>query len=359
MRRYVGKVRCFEIWNEPDHLWKRGETEEYGAFAERTALTVSRGKEYGEFAARTARAIRRANKDAYIVGGAQGVGTYWVKWLKDALENGLVNDIDAFSYHRYTNVLESNVRFYNQLKELLGEYRQVEIIHGESGCPSSIEGNGALHANAWSQEKQAKFLLRMFTVDLSTGVKFSSWFSAVDMAESLYGKRNDVCSYRDYGFFGFLESQFDPQSGVAVGEAKPKQAYYALKNMCSAIPDDAALYNVSFQLPPAPYEWSFDIGCYDETGKDFFVVGLKKKNGAKALIYYKPTPLHTTTFESTVSWIFQNVRGDVHVVDLLSGGIYGLSEEMFEISTDAVLVKHIPVKDYPLMITFGDFCEWK
>lgn len=359
VRHYVGKVRCFEIWNEPDHLWKHSETEESGAFSKRTALVVSRGKEYGEFAARTAKAIRRGNENAYIVGGAQGVGTYWAKWLKDALENGLASDIDAFSYHRYSNNVESNVRFCKQLGDLLGEYCQVELIHGESGCPSSIEGNGALHANAWTQETQAKLLLRMFAVDFSTGVKFSSWFSAVDMIESLYGKRGDVSSYRDYGYFGLLESNFDSESGVAIGDAKPKQSYYALQNMCSVITDDVALYNVIYQLPPAPYEWSFDIGWYDEMGKDFFTVGLKKKNGAKALIYYKPTPLHTTKFESTVSWIFQNVQGDVHIVDLLSGSVYGLSEEMIERQENAVLVKHIPVKDYPLMITFGDFCNWE
>lgn len=359
VRHYVGKVRCFEIWNEPDHLWKHGETEESGAFAERTALAVRRGKEYGEFAARTAQAIRRGNKNAYIIGGAQGVATYWAEWLKDALKSGLANDIDAFSYHKYTNYVEDNVLFCKQLGDLLGEYCRVELIHGESGCPSSIEGSGALHASAWTQEKQAKLLLRMFTVDLSTGVKFSSWFSAVDMVESLYGKRGDATSYRDFGYFGLLESQFDPKSGAAVGDAKPKKSYYALKNLCAAITDDVAVYNVIYQTPPAPLAWSFDISWFDETGKDFFTVGLKKQNGAKALLYYKPTPIHTTTFESTVSWIFQNVQGEVHIVDFLNGSVYALSEEMLERNGSAVLVKHIPVKDYPLMITFGKFCDWE
>ena len=93
----------------------------------------------------------------------------------------------------------------NYLSALLNRYNpSVKIIQGESGSPSEPEGNGAMCRGNWSQDKQAKLLLRRLVVDLNTEVEFTSWFTTVDMSEALYGENGNVASYLDYGYFGVL-----------------------------------------------------------------------------------------------------------------------------------------------------------
>ena len=53
-----------------------------------------------------------------------------------------------------------------------------------------------------------------------------------------------------------------------------------------------------------------------------------------------------------------NVPGEMRVVDPLSGVIYEIPEAMLEkTGTHTWLVKNIPITDYPLLLTFGDFAD--
>lgn len=344
-RKFKGKVNCYEIWNEPDgtHCWKHGTSPE----------------EYAEFVKLTVGALREVDKDLYIVGGALGVTTRWANWLKKSLDCGLADGLNAISYHRYTAQPESNLRFYEQLVSLTEEYKKLDIIHGESGCPSTIDGNGALHACLWNENKQAELLLRNMIVDLKCGVKFSSWFSAVDMMEGLFGTRDDVTTRQDYGYYGLFGAEFN-ENGEAIGSFEPKKSYYAFKNLAAVFGGEFKKYAVAFEKP-VPLLWSYEVDDFDDSGDDLITVGFKRKNGAQAFVYYKPLSVLRDEYHGTVSFKFQNVDENIRIYDPLTGEIFEVNKNNTErLEHDheyCLLVKHLPLRDYPLIVTFGDFIE--
>ena len=82
--------------------------------------------------------------------------------------------------------------------------------------------------------------------------------------------------------------------------------------------------------------------------------GFKKPNGSSAFAYWHSSDLMTTDFESTIS--MQVVPfGEIKLVDLLDGTIYKLPESMIEDNDGCLTLKNIPIRDYPLLLTFGDF----
>ncbi len=341
VKHYAGRVNAYEIWNEPDgrQCWKHG----------------SNGKEYGEFCVMTARAIRAVNPSAFIIGGALGVTKNVVEFLSLALQTGMGKEIDALSYHRYTIKPEDNIKFCKEIRKLLlGFGVDIPLIHGEIGCPSSNKGNGSLHANLWTERKQAKLLLRTFVADLCAGVQFTSWFSLVDMAEALFGTRGDTSSYQDYGYFGLLSAQFN-EKGVAVGSFERKQSYYAYRNLASFLGGEWKEISMRYDSPMRndwTLEWSFDYGEIVEDGEDFISFGIEKK-GVKAMLYYKPANVLTTEYEHVTTLRFYNVNEKAHIIDFMTGEVFEVPEGKILREGGYVTVKQFPVKDYPLAIVFG------
>ena len=83
--------------------------------------------------------------------------------------------------------------------------------------------------------------------------------------------------------------------------------------------------------------------------------------GGKALAYWKPVDLLRETYAGTCT-IHTCMKDKVRLVDLLDGSVYELPQEMDGIH-DGALYKgsreflHLPLLDYPLLLTFGDFCS--
>jgi hypothetical protein len=46
---------------------------------------------------------------------------------------------------------------------------------------------------------------------------------------------------------------------------------------------------------------------------------------------------------------------DLRIVDLLTGNVYEIPESMLEDEKQFVVLKNIPITDYPLLLTKGDF----
>ena len=177
---FRGRVNHFEVWNEPDGnwCWKHG----------------ANGKELGQFTIDTAWAVREGNPDAYIIGGV--VCDRPLMFLNQAFSSGMGDAIDAVSFHEYTPREESVPERVKALRALSHIYNpKLEIIQGESGSQSRSGGHGALWTGGWTQEKQAKQLLRHAVVDLISGVKFTSYFSCMDMIEALNGTVGQKESY--------------------------------------------------------------------------------------------------------------------------------------------------------------------
>ena len=83
--RYRGKVKWYEIWNEPDGqwCWKTGVSPE----------------EYGDFALATARAIHEVDPEAKAIAGVLCYVN--LPYLKRMLDRGVAAEADAVSFHRY------------------------------------------------------------------------------------------------------------------------------------------------------------------------------------------------------------------------------------------------------------------
>ncbi len=334
--RYKEKVRYFEIWNEPDGewCWKHGVN----------------GEELGHFTIDTAKAIREVYPEAKIIGGA--ICRHQISFLNDALSTGMANYIDYISFHEYTHDENDMFQKADAFRALLREYgSNIELIQGESGTQSKRGGRGANHTGAWTPELQAKQLARHTMTDLLCDVHFLSYFSCVDMKEALNGKVGDLSSYLDFGYFGVLGADFD-ENGQATGDYIEKPSYYVLQNICSLFCGDVRKSSLPYYI-----RHSESKVVYDRTPDRWdLTTGILEKNGAKALIYWYPSNIMTTSIHTFMTCEIFTAGKDLRLIDIMSGEIYKIPDEDIEDKGNGmIMIKEIPVKDTPLILTIGDF----
>ncbi len=336
--RYRGRVTWYEVWNEPDGdwCWKHGPN----------------GTEYGEFVKATAAAVKTGDPDAKIIGGSTCLRD--LVWLNDVLRSGAAADMDALTYHAYSPNESVGFNRVHAMRALCHAYNpDMEIIQGETGCQSRSDGNGALKGGAWTPIRQAKYLARHTMADLFDNVKFASYFSCMDMIEALCGTVGDKASYLDYGYFGVLGADFN-EEGLATGEYTPKPSYRALQVI-------AALFRDGVELAELPVQFMFHTHSprvlrEDDRETQLLYGGFRKPNGATAFVYWRPTELLTTSYESTVSLQAAALPGEVRLIDLVDGTIYTLPESIAEDNGRGCRTfKNLPLRDYPLALTFGEF----
>ena len=96
---------------------------------------------------------------------------------------------------------------------------------------------------------------------------------------------------------------------------------------------------------------------YDIDSSELRYSGWKKPNGARALCYWNSkSNIVTQTYEGTVSIRLMNGDAkDLRIVDLLTGNIYEIPESMKMSDKQFTLLINIPVTDYPMLLTMGDF----
>ncbi len=328
---YRGRVAHYEIWNEPDgsHCWRHGVN----------------AREYGEFAIRTAKVIRRADPDAKILAGSLCAG---LPYLADMMETGIADYIDYVTFHAYRFYPEKvDSKWVDEAREIIRRHSdKVELIQGETGTQSQISPNGALANGNWTERKQAKFLLRRMMLDLSTGVYFGSYFSSVDIFENIV--TDSGTKTKDYyGFFGVLGEKFDNQ-GVPLGEYYKKESYYAYQNLCAVMSGEETAADLPVEFVR---EYSPLIGREDEdvpaAVSKIYTQGFAWENGRRALAYWKAADLMTEEFCSTISLKTDGLPEEIHLIDLYDGTVYELPG-----------LKHIPIRDYPMLVVFGDVGEW-
>ena len=346
VKRYKGKVRYFEVWNEPDmkyswrHSWDEG-------------VHVPNPVEYGKFCAETADTIHAANADAKVIGF--GIAhPYDLTYLSTAFQQGLAQKIDALTFHVYA--IDDMLRpgFIKILRALVDEYNpKIELIQGEAGAQTRSDGAGAMHGCAWTPEKQVKYLLRGTLHDLACDVTFSSYFTTVDMIEAQFGVVGHVNTYLDYGYFGVLSAEFD-ENGVATGTYTPKPSFLAMQTLCAIFREDYKFCELPIRRLVNPSRWVHATDCTDTTVCTY---GFRRPGGAAALAYWNSVPVLSSTYEGTIS--FEAVCLDVskiRLVDLATGAIYELPEKMIvDKGNGCVELVNLPLTDSPMLLTFGDF----
>lgn len=335
-----GRISYYEVWNEPDGewCWKHGPN----------------GKEYGQFVVDTSVALKKGDSSAKVIGGAICMAKP-LDFAYDAFSVGMGEHIDAISFHEY--VIDETVvfRHVKALRGLCNRFNpNIEIIQGESGSQSRSDGRGAMRKGAWTPHKQAKQLLRHLMADLMTEVKFTSYFSCMDMIEALNGTVGDLVSYLDYGYFGVLGADFDAQ-GHSVGNYTPKPSYYALQTISAIFSEDVQKADLPIIRWPEVSDRLFGFDCDDPS---IVEGGFKCENGSSAFVYWNSTNLMTTDFESTVTFYTAGLPDKIRLVDLMDGTVYELPESILESKGEGKYAIHnIPIKDYPMALLFGDFKE--
>ena len=339
---FKGRVEWYEVWNEPEWTWK-----------DEDLKIAGNGTEYGRFVVDTAAAVREGDPDAKVIGGS--LCTSDMFFLHAALEAGMGQVIDALTFHEYTPDERRVQDRVNWLRALTHRYNpNVKIIQGESGSQSRSDGCGAMSGGAWTPEKQAKQCVRHTVMDLMSDVYFTSFFTTVDMIEALMGRVGDKSSYLDYGYFGVLGADFD-ENGFSTGDYTPKPAYYALQTLCSVFGEtiETAVLPVSFRSNPSRRALGSDIPALNVVSG-----GFRRPNGSYALAYWNPTDLMTTSYEGTTSLSLAGLPDDISLIDLKDGSVYRLPDSMIsKQEDDCKFLLNLPIKDYPLLLTFGDFAE--
>jgi hypothetical protein len=337
---FRGRVNDYEVWNEPDGKW--------------CWKTGVNAKELGEFTIATANAVRAGNPDAYIIGGA--VCRRVCGFLAQAFETtDMANAVDAISFHEYVydeSLVNEKVRAIRGLANLHNP--KLEVIQGESGTQSRAGGHGALRIGAWTPDKQARLLLRHLTADLLADVKFTSYFTCVDMIEALNGTVGDLSSYLDYGYFGVLGADFD-ENGISTGDYTPKPSYYALQSLNAILGGNLTTLDLPVNIvkETAPHTGHAPALASPEITYG----GFRLDNGAYAVAYWYPTNLMTTIYEGAIT-LHTAIPGELHLVDPMDGSVYTLPESMLiDDEYGHFILSHLPIKDYPMFLIFGKLPE--
>jgi len=336
VRHFAGRVRDYEIWNEPDgkHCWKHG---------------VS-GTEYGIFANATAKVIKAADPSARALVG--GLCRANLPFICEAAAAGMLEDADAITYHCYT---PNDMIMRDQLvslKALMARLKPgLPVIQGESGTQSRGGGHGALRTGAWTEEKQVKFMARHLVTDLYYGAEFTSYFSTMDMIEALNGTVGDVGSYLDYGYFGVLGAQFD-ENGFCIGDYAPKPSYRTLQVLASVFEGEwtPSVLPVRTRPGKSPYVFGDDANDFG-----LQLCGFERADGSAALVYWYASDLLKSSYSGTETFVVGGMSENIRLVDLCDGTVYSLPDSMIEKMPGGYILTNIPLSDRPMMIEFDSF----
>jgi hypothetical protein len=205
---FRGRVKHWEIWNEPNTggFWRPNKPS---------------GNAYAEFVALTAPVIRKRIPDATIVGFALAGFASAFDYVKDALDSGIAQHIDKFSYHPYQLIPEANyVDQVSACRRLLARYKPgIPLWQGENGAPSQIGGAGHVFEVDGTETGQAKWLLRRILTDLSLDVELTSYFHFTDLANYIWSSGQSGQTQR----MGLLRA----------ADYTPKVAYTAYQSLCA------------------------------------------------------------------------------------------------------------------------------
>ena len=309
-KRFKGKVHDWEIWNEPNGNKKH------------TPVLIA------DFNVRTARVLKKADPEAQIAGLALA-GTdpkYFDGFLKRIDEQKALDLFTWFSYHGYPRNPDDLYGGVGQMKRVLAKYPcAARLRQGESGCPSEFQNGLALAKYPWSETMQAKWNLRRMMGDLGRDIE-SSVFAIIDMVYN--GKDAKLINRK-----GLLRSTPDKKV------EKVKFAYQAVQNTVAIF--DHTLARVTNDV--ATVECAKETSCY---------VYQNPKTGQQLLAVWdrSGTPSDTNTTVSAQIAVKGCTIKEPVWVDLISGRVYAFPSDRVECKGDAVVFKHVPVYDAPVLV---------
>ena len=318
---FKGRVFEYEIWNEPNinTFWRDQEKDP---------------AKYVELIELTAREIKAVDPNAKI--GAALAGTTG-KYLTDMFKKGAGRTLDFISIHPYRIVPE---RGYENMvrsieKEIAASGAKTRVRQGEAGFPYNIPETCWVAKTTWhkgSEDIQAKWMLRHFLLDFTSGVDLSSYFMITDFSPAYaLGKGAQVDTFA----WGVTENG---------GNFRQRKVCQAMRNFLAVfddsvkpIPSDAA---ISFNHPRKAAVSRIPELAAQSAIKMF------ERNGLPMCVYYLPEDLQLQSGAlENVSLAFNVTDFKKPVlIDFMDGGVYLLKNG----------AKNIPIADYPLMVAEFD-----
>ena len=308
VQRYGEYVDEWEIWNEPkNYMFDDGS--------------------YQRYFTRTAEVIREHQPAAVIIGPSTiGIKMKQITALLDHLKaEDKLDLVDQVAIHPYDYNPDAKYGGYERLRETLAEYDQrITIRQGENGAPSGPAKHGILRDHPWTPENQAKWALRRLLGDAGRDIRPTNLFAMCDMIYS-----NDRLNSK-----GLLAADHDKN---VLG---PKPSYFAAQNLF-AVFDDRTQPQQDLQYTLAtekPEDYSL-FGQATDTGE--WLISLWRDAdvpGENAQREQFDLQLPEVTFQQPV------------FVDLLTGNVYNIPEEMWSIQDGGTRFQQIPVYDSPVLI---------
>jgi Glycosyl hydrolases family 39 len=328
--RYQGKVKEWEIWNEPNF----GDNE------------INQPEKVAELNIRTAEIIKRIQPGAKISGLSMGHIDlkYADAFFKTIHAKGKMKLFDNMTYHDYVYNPDANYDHVAALRRLLDKYApSVKLRQGENGAPSfSGGGRGALGDYDWTELSQAKWITRRMLGDLGHDIECSI-LGIIDMNYAITNapiKRMNVK--------GIIESDSSKRA------IRPKIAYYAMQHVAAIFDDKLQrirnlhpTYNVSATVAAAEVKYN------KSTDRSLAVYGYEHKQSKKQVFTiwmdeYIPTNTNRTR-DINFTILNGNFEQPVYV-DLLTGGVYEIPANQWSKQANNYAFKAIPVYDSPILI---------
>ncbi len=334
-KRYKGKVQHYEIWNEPNlkGFWNPGEIDP---------------KLYVELVKLTGPLIRKNCSGATIIGGVTSRLPY--TFIRGMFEAGLGKEIDVFSFHPYTTIPESYTERIKALKTLIGQFNpSLKIWQGENGFPSQPNSTGFTGEGPYTENIQAKIMLRRLLTDCSLGIDMTLWFLIVDLHD--YPKGTGKVNYK-----GILRTK---------PELSPKVAFKALQNLGSLVHGEVKTRNSILHLldgTQAAGEKEY-AALGNGAGQRLDKVSATTLNTANGIVlaYWSNEKASDTLPDRNAHLFLWDWEGNGFkepvLVDPMSGEIFEIPDhqkfndkDKYRISQEAQLFKTLPLRDYPLLI---------
>lgn len=316
-RRYGSRVKIWELWNEPTipNFWQPEKPSADG---------------YMKLVNVTAPVLRKQIPDATLVGGVLTSFPALFPFLERCMELGLGDRCDKLSYHPYRARPEANYREdVETLRGVVARWKPgMSIWQGENGAPSFGHGFGALNNLEWTEQAQARWLLRRLMVDLVMKVELTSYFHTVDLA--------------NYVGFDGPNRLSNPKGVLRAGDYTPKPAFAALQNICSLFDSETkpAGFLTRIERTNTPLEsLAVETAAFE-------------RNGYAMHVYWYPSDLQKPFDEARCKltvWSGKAAKfNDPVSVDLLTGVITSLSSS----AKDGLHTwDQLPLRDYPCVIT--------
>ena len=285
VERYRDVVDEWEIWNEP-----------------------FRQPEYPELFFKTAQVIRERQPEAKIFAAAINSLADTEQLLERLKAENAIGLCDRVIYHPYDpNPDVSYAKLATPLQEFAHRYSpSIEIVQGESGCPSQLEYDHALNGIEWTEYSQAKWNLRRAIGDAV------SCFAMID-----------------FQYPWMLQSFGLVRSNASRAVVYRRPAFYAMRNVYS-------LFNA--ETKPV------GVRAIERGGQDILVAEFER--GGKRLAFFWKTgkvPSNDLSFDTIDLSGELDGAGGLVWVEMITGRVFALES-----------AASVPLWDSPVLVCARD-----